>query len=61
LKDGFVVDSDCDEEDDDYFSSEEDDDEDSGSANNQDEDDELDMENIGSELSEDGYEYSDEE
>lgn len=61
LKDGFVVDSDCDEEDDDYFSSEDEDDEDSGSANNQDEDDELDMENIGSELSEDGYEYSDEE
>jgi hypothetical protein len=40
---------------------EEDDDEDSGSANNLDDDDELDMENIGSELSEDGYEYSDDE
>ena len=62
LKDGFVVDSECDEDDDDYFSSDDEDDDDSGSANNPgDEDDELDMENIGSELSEDGYEYSDEE
>lgn len=62
LKDGFVVDSEDTEEDDDEDSDEdEDDDEDSGSTNSKDEDSELEMEDIGSELSEDGYEYSDDE
>jgi len=61
LKDGFVVDSsDAEEEDEESGSnSEEDEDEESGSSTEEDEDkDELVLEDIGSELSEEEYDYN---
>ena len=62
LKDGFVVDSDNDDESDEYESDEDDSDEDLD--NNNDEKDDLDgelIDDIGSELSEENYDYSSDE
>jgi hypothetical protein len=60
LKDGFVVDS-SDTEDDIGTCSDDDDDSDEPSSENQDLDEELVLEDIGSELSEESYDYSDED
>jgi len=61
LKDGFVVDSDADEDDEDYCSDEdedeEDEEEDTNDSNENDGEDILLVENIGSELSEEEYDY----
>jgi len=60
LKDGFVVDSSDGDEDDDYSGSDSDSEIEKGGNNNDksdDEDDELIVEDIGSELSEDEYDY----
>jgi hypothetical protein len=59
LKDGFVVDSEDTE--DEYISSSEVDEDDSQSTQSNEIDDELDLEDIGSELSEDDYSYSDDD
>ena len=60
LKDGFVVDSE-DTEDENYISSDGEDEDESGSTNSKEEESDLDIGDIGSELSEDEYEYSDDE
>jgi hypothetical protein len=63
LKDGFVVDSDADNNSDDYETEDEDEDE-LDSTENSDDKDDLDgeiIEDIGSELSEDNYDYSSDE
>jgi len=63
LKDGFVVDSDADNNSDDYETEDEDEDEVDSTENSDDKDD-LDgemIEDIGSELSEDNYDYSSDE
>ena len=60
LKDGFVVDSE-DTEDDNYISSDSENEDESGSVNSKEEESDLEIEDIGSELSEDEYEYSDDE
>jgi len=60
LKDGFVVDSDADEDDEDYCSDDdedEDENEDTSDSNENDGEDILLVENIGSELSEEEYDY----
>jgi hypothetical protein len=62
LKDGFVVDSEDTEDDDsDDENCDDDDDDDDKSDGSKDEESDLDMEDIGSELSEDAYDYSDDE
>ena len=63
LKDGFVVDSDADNNSDEYETEDEDEDEVDSTENSDDKDD-LDgemIEDIGSELSEDNYDYSSDE
>ena len=59
LKDGFVVDSD--DTDEDYISSSDTEDNETGTTPSNDCDDELEIEDIGSELSEDEYSYSDDD
>jgi hypothetical protein len=64
LKDGFVVDDDETDEDDEYDDSDDDDDEgdtEENEINNDDEENDLILEVVGSELSEETYDYSDDE
>ena len=63
LKDGFVIDSDAENDDDDY-ETEDDDSDDANNTDNSDEKDDLEgemIEDLGSELSEDMYDYSSDE
>jgi hypothetical protein len=62
LKDGFVVDGSDDEDNDDNYETEDDDDDDSVYSNNENdntEDNDITLEDVGSELSEESYDYDD--